>query len=87
MPLKLTDVERGDIARIAHNSARGTIHETIAKHFLAVGLERAAVRCDEFAALTRKQLAPTATGGEININEAVAKAFEIAATAIRADTY
>jgi hypothetical protein len=85
MPLNLTDIERGDIARIAHNSAPGTTHETIAKHFIAVGLERAAVRCDDLAAITRDGLKPSANEGEIDLNEAVAKAFEIAATAIRAD--
>lgn len=49
MLLKLTKAELDDLARI---SAPGTIHETIAKHFLAVGMERAAVRCDEFATIT-----------------------------------
>jgi len=76
MPLKLTDSEREALARICRNSASETVHEAIAKHFIALGLERAAVRCDELSALTRRKLEPA---------EAVAKAFEIAAAAIRAD--
>jgi hypothetical protein len=75
-PLKLTDAEREALARICRNNAGETVHEAIAGHFVVLGLERAAMRCDELAALTRKQLAPV---------EAVAKAFEIAAAAIRSD--
>ena len=50
--MDLTDTDRADIARIAINSEAG-IHETLAKHFIAVGLERAAMRCEQFADATR----------------------------------
>ena len=50
--MDLTDTDRADIARIVINSEAG-IHETLAKHFIAVGLERAAMRCEQFADATR----------------------------------
>ena len=49
--MELTDSDRADIARIVINSNAG-IHETLAKHFIAVGLEPA-VRCEQFADVTR----------------------------------
>ena len=77
MPVELTDAERADIARIAHNTAVGAIHETLARHFVAVGLERAAVRCEEFALVARDDHEDAAS-------EAMAKTFELAAAGIRA---
>jgi len=68
--MDLTDTDRADIARIVINSEAG-IHETLAKHFIAVGLERAAMRCEQFADATRA-------------DASVAQAFDIAASAIRA---
>ena len=70
--MDLTDSDRADIARIVINSKAG-IHETLAKHFIAVGLERAAVRCEQFADVTRP-----------STDASVPQAFEIAAAAIRA---
>ena len=70
--MDLTDSDRADIARIVINSNAG-IHETLAKHFIAVGLERAAVRCEQFADVTRP-----------STDASVPQAFEIAAAAIRA---
>ena len=45
--------------------------ETLARHFIAVGLKRAAVRCEQFAAVATDD-------SEDEAKEATAKAFELA---------
>ena len=52
LPIELSEADRADLARIVRNSAGGT-HETNARHFIAVGLDRGAVRCDELAEVER----------------------------------
>jgi hypothetical protein len=80
----LTDSERADIARITQNGALGAAAETIARHFLCVDLQRSDARCNDFARLTRDELLPLEAAESGVNNEAVAKAFDVAAAAIRA---
>jgi len=72
MSINLTANDRADIERIICNSS-SAMPETLAKHFVAVGIERAAARCDEIAAHSRE--------GD---GDDIAQACNLVASAIRA---
>jgi len=50
--MDLTDSDRADIVRIVIKQ-QSSHSRDLAKHFIAVGLERAAMRCEQFADATR----------------------------------
>ena len=79
MAINLSASDRADIARIVGDGDTALL-ELLAQHFIAVGLERAAARCDQIAAQTQHGHAHETDDGSAGH----AQAFKLIASAIRA---